>query len=125
VSTAPVDKDMERARMMPMNDATPLDPGRDRIERKIVRAYVQLAILPDDADGSCTVTLERFGGLEFRLTETPRKGLAGMPPFWLELYSHGSGAVVDSLGCFEFDQDELEAAIEFVCAALRRHGSCH
>jgi hypothetical protein len=116
---------MERARMMPLDDATPFDPGRDRVERKIVRAYVQLAILPDDADGSCSVTLERFGGLEVRLTEMPRKALAGMPPFWLELYSHGSGAIVDSLGCFEFDGDELEAAIEFVCAALRRHGSRH
>jgi hypothetical protein len=114
---------MEPARMTSMDDATPFDPGRDWIERKIVRAYVQLAILPDDTDNSCTVTLERFGGLEVRLTETPRKALAGMPPFWLELYSHGSGAIVDSLGCFEFDEDELEAAIEFVCAALRRHGS--
>ena len=116
---------MEQVRMMAMDDAPPLDQCRDWIEQKIVRAYVQLAVLPDDPDGSCTVMLERSGGLEIRLTETPRTGPANMPSFWLELYSHGSAAVVDSLACFEFDEDELKAAIEFVYQARRRHGSRH
>jgi hypothetical protein len=118
-------KEMERTHMMPGDDETSSDERRDRIEQKIVRAYVQLAILPDDADGSCTVTLERFGGLEVRLTETPRRGPANLPWFWLELYSHGSGSVIESLGCFEFDEDELVAAVEFVWEARRRHGTCH
>jgi hypothetical protein len=116
---------MEQARMMPMDDAPRLDQCRDWIEQKIVRAYVQLALLPDDPDGPCTVTLDRSGGLEVRLTEMPREGPANMPSFWLEFYSDGSSAVVDSLACCEFDEDELEAAVVFVYQAPRRHGSRH
>ena len=116
---------MKQVRMGPMDDATSLDQYRDRIEQRIVRAYVQLAVLPDDADGSCTVTLERFGGFEVRLTEAPREGAANLSCFWLELYSHGSGAVIDSLGCSEFDENELEAAVEFVCKARRCHRVHH
>ncbi|RDI53616.1 hypothetical protein DES45_11337 [Microvirga subterranea] len=111
--------------MLPEDEAPSLDGCRDQIEQKVVRAYVQLAVLPDDDDGSCTVTVERFGSLEVRLTETPRRGPTNLPWFWLELYSHGRGSVIDSLGCYEFDEDELMAAVEFIREARRRHGSCH
>ena len=35
-----------------------------------MRAYVQLAVAPDHADGVGAVTLFRLGSLEVRLTET-------------------------------------------------------
>jgi hypothetical protein len=44
-----------------------------------------------------------------------------MPPFWLEIYSHTSNATIDSCGCFEFDEDELSAAVEIVAEARQRH----
>ncbi|MBM6583539.1 hypothetical protein ILT44_25390 [Microvirga sp. BT689] len=94
---------------------------RDQIEEQIIRAYVQL-IFAAEADGSRTVTLSRQGGLEVRLTEMP---LPGMPTFWLEIHSLGTRSIIDSLGCFEFDEDELAAAVEFICEAQERHRTWH
>ena len=68
--------------------------------------------------GSRTVTLSRQSGLEVRLTEMP---LPGMPTFWLELHALGTRSVIDSLGCSEFDEDELAAAVDFICKAQERH----
>ncbi|WP_262272423.1 hypothetical protein [Microvirga yunnanensis] len=116
---------MEQTRLMPMDDVAVHDRCRDWIEQKIVRAYVQLAVVPDNADGSCTVTLGRFGCLEVRLTEMPGEGLPNLPRFWLELYADGSDSVVDSFGCGDFDEDELEAAVTFVQAAMHRSGILH
>jgi hypothetical protein len=88
---------------------------RDRIEEEIIRAYVRLALTPDRADGHRTVKLAQFGGLEVRLTEIPPGDhRLPIPPFWVEVYSHASGAVVDSCGCYEFDEDELGMAVELV-----------
>jgi hypothetical protein len=101
-------------------DATCCNECRDRIEQQIIRAYVQLA-LTDDADCSRTVTLARLSGLEVRLTEVPRTEQPDLPPFWLEIHSLATGSTVDSFGCFEFDDDELEAAVEFVCEAKQCH----
>jgi hypothetical protein len=71
------------------------------------------------------VTLGRFGSLEVRLTEMPCEGSPTLPRFWLELYAAGSGSVIDSLGCVDFDEDELEAAVTFVQGAMHRSGSLH
>jgi hypothetical protein len=101
-------------------DATCCNECRDRIEQQIIRAYVQLA-LTDDADCSRTVTLTRLSGLEVRLTEVPRTEQPNLPPFWLEIHSLTTGSAIESFGCFEFDDDELEAAVEFVCAAKQCH----
>lgn len=96
-------------------------PCRDRIEEQIIRAYVRLALAPDQASGLRTITLAQFGALEIRLTEVPEQTDASrFPPFWIEIYSHASSRVVDSCGCFEFDEDELTAAVDLVVDA-RRH----
>jgi hypothetical protein len=97
------------------------DTCRDRIEQQIIRAYVRLATEPDGADGSRTVTLARFGGLEVRLTEVPQQGRSDLPPFWLEIHSLVRGVTIDSIGCFEFDEDELEAIVDFICEAKQRY----
>jgi hypothetical protein len=56
-----------------------------------------------------------LGACEVSLTETaPHGTLAGTPPFWLETYCRASGRILDSCGCFEFDDAELEAAVQLV-----------
>jgi hypothetical protein len=92
----------------------------DWIEQKIIRAYVRLAMEPHDADGCRAVTLVRHGGLELRLMEVPSDEMIGLPAFWLELRSPTTGTTIDSLGCYEFDEEELSAAVVFVQDATHR-----
>jgi hypothetical protein len=101
-------------------DATDDYACRDQIEQQIIRAYVRLA-LADDAHGSRTVKLTALSGLEVRLTEAPWLEQPDLPPFWLEIHSLTTGTTIDSLGCFDFGEDDLEAAIDFVCEAKDRH----
>jgi hypothetical protein len=54
------------------------------------------------------------GGIEIRLSEAALEARPDLPAFWLEIHSLESGSTIDSLGCFEFNQDELRAAVEFV-----------
>jgi hypothetical protein len=109
-----------RQSAMASENATCSNPCRDDVEQAIIRAYVRLAVAPDAARGSSTATVARFGVLEVRLTEAPQPGRPDLPPFWLEMYSHVNGSTIDSFGCFEFDEDELAAAVEFVCEADHR-----
>ena len=97
----------------------------DRVEQRIMRAYVQLAAAPDHADGTRAVTLFRLGSLEVRLTETAQNMVMGLSPVWLELRSPLSGAILDSLGCYDFDEDELTAAVDFVLEAAQRVRPLH
>lgn len=63
---------------------------------------------PDEPSGSRTVTVAQLGGLKVRLTEAPLMERPDLPPFWLEIHSLATGSTLDSFGCFEFDEDELE-----------------
>jgi hypothetical protein len=109
----------------PLGDAVWPDPCRDRIEQQIICAYVRLAAPASDDGISRTVTVTRLGSVELRLTEAPLLGLPDVPLFWLEVHSHLTGSTVDSLGCFEFDEDELAAAVDFVCEAQHLHQTRH
>jgi hypothetical protein len=102
-------------------------PARDAdwIEQRIIRAYVQLALEPDDTDGSRTVTLTGLGSLDVRLTEVPHAEKTCLAPFWLELRSWATGATIDSLGCYKFDEDELSAAVTFIQESTHRMRSLH
>ena len=91
----------------------------DVIEQRVIRAYVGLLFRPP-AGGSRTTTVGWVGPREIRLTETePDCTLAGTPPFWVEVYCHVRGAVLDSCGCFEFDDDEFESIVTLVMDAGR------
>ena len=93
----------------------------DEVEQRIIRAYVQLLFAHDNLDGSRIVTVAQFGALEVRLSELPRvQKHPDVPQFWLEMYSHASLSTVESYRCFDFDEDELAAAVEFVFEAERR-----
>ncbi|KLK89762.1 hypothetical protein AA309_29565 [Microvirga vignae] len=92
--------------------SSPLNP--DHFEQKILQAYVQLAMTPEQTNGTRTTTLAWFGSVEIRLTEMPRSedGQSYIPPFWLEVYSHDIGETIDSCGCFEFNETELADAAD-------------
>ena len=99
---------------------------RDRIEERIIRAYVGLALTSYQVDDARSVTLARHGAFEVRLTEIPLlEEVEGVPAYWLEIYSHLSQAPLDSLGCFEFNEDELSAAVNFVWDARLRYRNLH
>lgn len=102
------------------SDALLLDP--DTLKPSILRAYVQLAAMPDQTSGVKTATLARFGSVEVRLTELtrPEDKARCIPPFWLEVYSHATGTTLDSCGCFDFDEPELATAVDLVCDASRK-----
>ncbi|QRM33580.1 hypothetical protein [Microvirga sp. VF16] len=97
-----------------------LDLYTDEIEQRIIRAYIQLMLRPDNADGSRAVMVMRLGALEVRLTELPPDSVAsGIPPFWLEVFSVAGHESIDSCGCFEFDEIELASAVSLVLEAAR------
>jgi hypothetical protein len=100
--------------------------GSDEVEQRIIRAYVQLVFAQDNLDGSRIVTVAQFGALEVRLSELPLvQKHPDVPQFWLEMYSHASFSTLDSYGCFDFDEAELAAAVEFVFEAERRRPPLH
>ncbi|WP_404295375.1 hypothetical protein ACD578_28085 (plasmid) [Microvirga sp. RSM25] len=103
-----------------LSDAMPLEP--DQLERNILLAYVQLAAMPDQVNGTRTATLANFGSVEVRLTELTQPGYKSrcIPPFWLEVHSHATGTTLDSCGCFEFDESELTTAVGLICEARRK-----
>jgi hypothetical protein len=110
--------------MMPVADPLCSDPSPDLIAQRIILAYVQLAVAPKNA-ASRTVVIARHGGIEVRLTEVLVDAKPGLPPFWLEIHSYASGATIDSFGCHEFDEDELDAAVAFVRGARQRLRTLH
>ncbi|QRM33041.1 hypothetical protein [Microvirga sp. VF16] len=101
------------------SNALLLEP--DQLEHAILRAYVQLAAMPDQANGARTAMVANFGSVEVRLTELTRlqDTVPHIPSLWLEVYSHAARAVLDSCGCFEFDEPELAAGAELICDAKR------
>jgi hypothetical protein len=86
---------------------------RDRIEEAVIRAYVRLACAPDYASRLRTIIVAQFGALEVRMTESPLLA----PPLRIEIYSHEVDAVLGRGDYFEFDEDELDAAVELIVSA--------
>jgi hypothetical protein len=96
--------------------------GKELAERRIIRAYLALYLVPPGDDGARTVSLARFGAYEVRLVEVTPDLSAEIPPLWLELYAHGIGSSLDSCGCDEFEDAVLVAA-ELVAQAKELHQS--
>jgi hypothetical protein len=97
----------------------------DAVEQLLIRAYVRLIFMAMDPSGSRTVTVAEFYSLEVRLTEFPDAYIAqDRPPLWVEIYSHASRSLVDSFGCFEFNEEELSIAAGLILQA-RQHQEIH
>ncbi|QRM32192.1 hypothetical protein [Microvirga sp. VF16] len=99
----------------------PVTSDVDEFKQEILLTYVQLAVMPDEDDRSKTSILARFGALEIRMTEITQltNRSPGIPPFWLEVYSHTTGRVIDSCGCFDFDKTEWAIANGVIREARR------
>jgi hypothetical protein len=107
-----------------------IESDADLIEQRIIRAYVQLVFPQADEKGCRTVTLGRIDNFEVCLTEValPKNGRGypqqlemtfdGEPHYLLELRCPMSGTVAECMGIREFDEDELEHAVEFVQNAV-------
>lgn len=91
----------------------------DAIEQRIICAYIGLLFSPQVGERR-TTTVGWLGPREIRLTEIePANTPAGTPPFWVEVYCHARRAVLDSCGCFEFDDAELDKIVTLVMDAGR------
>jgi hypothetical protein len=95
----------------------------DEIEQRIIRAYVQLVYQAVDTDNSRSVVVMRLGSLEVRLTELhPADANHGLPPFWTEVFDWPHQASIDRVGSYEFDEDELAAAVDMIVSAAHEAG---
>jgi hypothetical protein len=94
----------------------------DEIEQRIIRAYARLVFQAEDTDNSRPVVM-RLGPVQVHLTEMlPEDTIACLPPFWIEVFD-GTGQVsIDSIGCPEFGEDELAAAVEMIVSAAQEAG---
>ncbi len=92
----------------------------DEIEQRIIRAYVRLVFQPVDTANARSVVVMRLGPLEVRLTELqPGDVTPGVPLFWIEVFDWPQQVSIDSVGCYEFDEDELVAAVEMIVNAAQ------
>jgi hypothetical protein len=90
----------------------------NEIEQRIVRAYVQLVFQAVDAANPQTVVVMRLGSLEVRLAKLdPEEINRGLPSFWVEIFDWPHQASIDSIGFYEFEEDELAAAVEMIIGA--------
>jgi hypothetical protein len=79
-----------------------------------------------DPSGSRTVTVAQFYSLEVRLTEFPDAYMTqDRPPLWVEIYSHVTCSLVDSCGCFEFNEEELSTAAGLILQAKKHQEIYH
>jgi hypothetical protein len=92
----------------------------DEIEQRIIRAYVGLVYQAVDTANQRSVVVMRLGILEVHLTEIhPEDATPGVPPFWIEVFDWPQQTSIDSVGCYEFDEDELVAAVEMIVNAAQ------
>jgi hypothetical protein len=98
----------------------------DEVEQLLIRAYVRLTFMAKDSYGSRTAIVAQFYSLEVRLTEFPDAYITrDRPPLWIEIYSHAACSMVDSCGCFEFNEEELSTAAELILQAKQHQEVCH
>jgi hypothetical protein len=89
----------------------------DEIEQRIIRAFVRLVFQAVDIDNSLPVVM-RLGPVQVHLSEIhPEDTTPGVPPFWIEVFDGTGQDSIDSIGCHEFDDDELAAAVEMILSA--------
>jgi hypothetical protein len=112
---------MSQSFMAPEKAEAQTVPCRDWVEQEIIRAYIRLIFAPLKQNGSRTITILRVDTLEARVTELHQDyDLPTFPPLWVEIYSHASNSVIAFSGSYEFDEIELDAAVELVLSAYTR-----
>jgi len=98
-------------------------------ERKLVRAYTRLFLVPRGKDGTRSISLARFGKYDVFLVELAQDKRA--PQFWMELYAHDVERGLDSCACEDLEQAAIAAqglisqAKQLYEASVACRGSCH
>lgn len=87
-------------------------------ELRVMRAYIRLFLVPEDKDGTRTVSLARIGNHEVRFVELTQVNSTDPPPLWMELYAHGEKMVVDS--CSFYELEEAVVAAEHLISQAHR-----
>jgi hypothetical protein len=92
----------------------------DEVKQRIMRAFVQLVFRAEDTAAARSFVAMRIGRLEVHMTELRRADITlGVPPFWIEIVDWLHQAPIDSMGSYEFSQDELAAAVEMIVGAAQ------
>jgi hypothetical protein len=89
-------------------------------EARLIRAYLNLFLVPRGKDGARTTSLARFGCYEVRLFELAPDFADDVAPLWMELYAHHSDSTLDSFGCDDFEA-AVRTADEFMTRAKALH----
>jgi hypothetical protein len=88
------------------NQADVCEPiDADRAETLVLQAYVQLPLLPRQANGSWIAALKTFPRCELRLVEMAAES-SDQPVLRVELFDRATQSVVKAQGC-----DEVEDAV--------------
>ena len=85
---------------------------------RLNNAYVGLALMPKNGDGSKTVTLTRYGDYEVRLVDFLQGRSNADCLFWLELYCHVTRSSLDSCRCD--DLEDAEAAADHLVSRAKQ-----
>jgi hypothetical protein len=92
----------------------------DEVKQRIMRAFVQLVFRAEDTAAARSFVMMRIRGLEVHLTDLRRADITpGVPPFWIEVVDWLHQASIDSIGSYDFSQDELAAAVEMIVSAAQ------
>jgi hypothetical protein len=117
-ATAPREQELARTAIPHARSRTTLHKTdvNPLTEARLIRAYLNLFLVPREKDGSRTTPLARFGGYEVRLFELAPDFAAETSPLWIELYAHHSQSTLDSFGCDDFEA-AIQVADEFMTRA--------
>jgi hypothetical protein len=98
-------------------------PRKTRLCGDGCRAYLALSLASETEDGSCTMSLARFGAFEVRLIELARRPMTEDSDFWIELYRQDTQSSVDSCRCQDLDEAEPIADYSPVQRDWLSHGT--
>jgi hypothetical protein len=91
------------------------------IKQRIIDSCIQLVLQADCGDDVNAVTVLRLGSFEVRLSRFSSDNVMhGVPRLWLEAFSHVNRSCIDSYGCSEFDEADLEIALDLILHTYRR-----
>ena len=93
---------------------------RPRLGR-LNQGYISLLLTPKHTDGSCTVSLARYGAYEVQLVELAHDTDDGGSSLWLRLYDRDSRSCLDDRCCDDLEHAELLVE-HLLSRAMQLHG---
>jgi hypothetical protein len=78
-------------------------------ELRILQLYIWSLFGKMFVDGCRTASVARYGSYEVRLVELKQASKGDVIPFWIELFDHKSGTMIDSCGSYDFEETAVGA----------------